>query len=73
MNGGHMTTITIDDTLIKDAREVTTMQDDDAIVTEALQSFILDMREQAQAKQYYGKLHWNAEFAGQFENSECSR
>ena len=59
-----MATITIDDALIRDARAVTAMQNDSEIVTEALQGFILDMKAQAQVKQYCGKLHWYPEFAG---------
>jgi hypothetical protein len=68
-----MATITIDDALIKNARAVTTMQDDAEIITEALQGFILDMKSQAQAKEYYGKLHWDAEFAGMLENLESAK
>jgi hypothetical protein len=65
-----MATITIDDDLIKNARSVTTMRDDTAIVQEALQGFILDMKSQAEAKDFYGKLHWDADFAGMTQTME---
>ncbi|MDR1788408.1 MAG: type II toxin-antitoxin system VapB family antitoxin, partial [Treponema sp.] len=49
-----MTQVAIDDTLIKNARAVTGIKNDKAIVEEALQSFILDMKTQSEVKQYYG-------------------
>jgi len=59
-----MTQVAIDDTLIRNARAVTGITNDKAIVEEALQSFILDMKTQSEVKQYYGKLNWDPEFAG---------
>ena len=69
----NMTTITVDDALIKNARAVTGLKSDTAIVEEALLGFILDMKTQTEAKQYFGKLKWDPEFAGTALDSENER
>jgi DNA-directed RNA polymerase subunit F len=69
-----MCQIAVDDTLIKEARSVTTMEDDQEIVAEALHSFIAQMKDQRQALQYFGKLKsWDPEFAGLNEKWKTKR
>jgi hypothetical protein len=65
-----MCQIAADDALINEARSVTTMEDDQEIVAEALHGFIARMKDQRQALQYFGKLKsWDPEFAGFLKKS----
>jgi len=60
-----MTQVAVDDTLMRDARAVTTLTSDKEIMEEALRCFIVQMKNQLDALQYYGKLHWDGDWIGE--------
>jgi hypothetical protein len=59
-----MTQVVIDDKLINKARSLIEGETDEAIVTAALEGWIIEKENQIDLEQYRGKLHWDSEFAG---------
>ncbi|GAB6390775.1 MAG: type II toxin-antitoxin system VapB family antitoxin [Treponematales bacterium] len=60
-----MTQIAIDDKLIKQARSLIDEKvSDEAIVTAALEGWILRRENVREILDAYGRLHWDSEFAG---------
>jgi hypothetical protein len=64
-----MTQVAVDDGLMKQARGVTSLKDDEAIVAQAMKGFVARQRAVKEADAYFqsdngGKLRWDPEFAG---------
>jgi hypothetical protein len=64
-----MTQVAVDDGLMNEARSVTTLKDDAAIVAQAMEGFVARQRAVKEADSYFrsdngGKLRWDPEFAG---------
>jgi hypothetical protein len=65
-----MTTITISDDVINRARAITALKNDKDIVEVALEGYIDDLKHQHDVLDYFGKLHWDPEFAGVADNKD---
>jgi hypothetical protein len=59
-----MVQVSIDDKMMNKARSLLEGVSDEAIVTAALDGWIVRKENQIDIDQYRGKLHWDAEFAG---------